>query len=173
MNRLVSGPAMPLEEVRIRRAEAEDAAAILDLLADLAHTLGEPEARRSTVEDIERHGFGETRHFQVLIAETGDAAVGLVLFFYNFSTWRGRLGVFIQDLHVVESFRGTGLGRRLLASAARQGRAAGCTHLRLSVHPTNQSAQAFYQRMGLAARDDESIFQVSDRAFDKLSEAGT
>lgn len=162
----------PREEVLIRPAGRDDAAAILGLLADLAHTLGEPEARRSTEDDIARHGFGETRHFQVLIAEAGDAAVGLALFFYNFSTWRGRLGVFVQDLHVVESFRGTGLGRRLLASAARKGRAAGCTHLRLSVHPSNESAQAFYQRMGLAARDDESIFQVSDTAFELLSEAG-
>ena len=169
---MVSGTVTPPDEVRIRPAEAEDAAAILGLLADLARTLGEPEQRRSTVDDIARHGFGETRHFQVLIAEAGDAAVGLVLFFYNFSTWRGRLGVFVQDLHVVERFRGTGLGRRLLAAAAREGRSAGCTHLRLSVHPHNELAQAFYQRMGLAARDDETIFQVSDGAFDQLSEAG-
>lgn len=170
---MVSGSVTPREEVRIRPAERDDAAAILGLLADLAQTLGEPELRRSTEDDILRHGFGETRHFQVLIAEAGDAAVGLALFFYNFSTWRGRLGVFVQDLHVVESFRGTGLGRRLLASAARQGRSAGCTHLRLSVHPHNELAQAFYQRMGLAARDDEHIFQASDTAFDLLSEAGT
>ena len=167
---MASGSITTGEEVRIRPGAEEDAAAILDLLADLAETLGEEEQRRSTVDDILRHGFGDTRHFQVMIAEAGDAAVGLVLFFYHFSTWRGRLGVFVQDLHVVESYRGTGLGRRLLASAARQGRRAGCTHLRLSVHPRNETAQAFYQRMGLAARDDECIYQVSDGAFDRLSE---
>ena len=158
-------------QVRIRPAAPADADAILDLLADLARTIGEAEQRRSTADDIRRYGFGETPRFEVLIAETGGTPVGLVLFFYNFSTWRGRLGVYVQDLHVVEPFRGTGLGRRLLASAAERGRATGCTHLRLSVNPGNEAAQAFYRRMGLEARNDETIFQVSDAAFDRLTAA--
>lgn len=162
-----------LDDVAIRPAEAADADAIQALLADLVRTLTGAEDCGSSVEDILHYGFGETPHFEVLIAEAEGAAVGLVLFFYNYSTWRGRLGIYVQDIHVVEPFRSRGLGRSLLAAAARRGRAMGCTHLRLSVDPENDSALAFYQRMGLEVRDDEAICQVSGIAFHLLAEVRT
>lgn len=154
----------------IRQAEAADAAAVIALLGDLARTIGDADKFRSTEDDIRRYGFGEPRHFEALLAEAQGSAVGLVLFFRTFSTWRGRPGLYVQDLHVVERFRGAGLGRRLLAAAARRGRAAGCTHLRLSVRPDNDQALAFYRRMGLDVRDDEFICQVGDAAFDLLAD---
>ena len=159
----------PPEEIEIRPATADDAVAICDLLADLARTLGTAEKHRSTAEDIRRFGFGSRAHFEALIAENAADAVGLVLYFTTFSTWRGRPGLYVQDLHVVEPFRGAGVGRRLLAAAARQGRAAGCTHMRLSVDLGNESARAFYRRMGLAACDGETTFQLADSAFDRLA----
>lgn len=161
---------MSSEDILIRSAEAGDAAAIRDLLGDLAQTLGDADKFRSTADDILRYGFEEAPHFEVLIAEETGAAVGLVLFFRTFSTWRGRPGLYVQDLHVVERCRGRGLGRKLLAAAARKGRSVGCTHLRLSVHPDNESALAFYRRLGLDLHGDEFICQVADAAFDLLAE---
>ncbi len=159
-----------LEAITIRPAVAEDAVTIRHLLADLVQTLQYSPDCGSSVQDILHHGFGERSHFEALIAEAEGAAVGLVLFFYNYSTWRGRLGVYVQDLHVVERYRGRGLGRKLLAAAARHGRAAGCSHLRLSVDPRNQEAVAFYHRVGLTPRRDEIIYQVAEDGFDDLAE---
>ena len=167
---LTADPLRSPDGIEIRPAEAADADAVQALLADLVRTLTGKEDCGSSVEDILHHGFGETPHFEVLIAEAGGTAVGMVLFFYNYSTWRGRLGVYVQDIHVVEPFRSRGLGGGLLAAAARRGRAKGCTHLRLSVHPENEAALAFYERMGLEVRRDEAICQVSGVSFHLLAE---
>ena len=168
---MVSDPALSLDEVEIRQAEARDAAAVRGLLADLVRTVTDAGTCGSSVDDILHYGFGDTPHFEALIAEASEDPVGLVLFFYNYSTWRGRLGIYVQDIHVVERFRGLGLGRKLLAAAARRGRARGCTHLRLSVDPGNENALAFYRRLGLEMRRDEAICQVADLAFDQFAES--
>lgn len=160
----------PRETVSIRQADANDAATIRDLLADLLRTLNDADSCGSRLEDILRHGFRDPPRFEALIAETGETAAGLVLFFYNYSTWRGCLGVYVQDLHVIERFRGQGLGRKLLAAAAQRGRSLGCNHLRLSVHPRNEAALAFYQTVGLEPRDDETICQATGEAFERLVE---
>ena len=168
---MTTDPLHSSDGVAIRPAEATDAPAIQALLADLVRTLGDAKDCGSSVEDILHYGFGETPHFEAMIAEAGGRAVGLVLFFYNYSTWRGRLGVYVQDIHVLEPYRSQGLGRGLLAAAACRGRAIGCTHLRLSVDPDNEAALAFYARMGLEVRGDEAICQISGVAFHLLAEA--
>lgn len=156
----------------IRPAGAADADALWALLVDLAGSIGLAHKFHGSAEDLRRHGFAETQHFEALIAEAEGIAVGLVLYFLNYSTWRGRLGVYVQDIHVVEAYRKKGLGRRLLAAAAARGRAQGCTHLRLSVDPGNETARRFYERVGLEERSDEAIYQVSDESFHSLAEAG-
>ena len=101
--------------------------------------------------------------------------VGLCLFFESFSSWDGRCGVYVQDMYVAEAARGHGLGRRLLAEAAAISRARGGSYLRLSVEADNDSAQAFYQRVGLAWSSRERIYQVRDDDFAALARdaAGT
>ncbi|WP_420349371.1 GNAT family N-acetyltransferase [Pelagibius sp.] len=156
--------------VSIRQAAKGDAQIVCDLLDDLVRTLRNAPPCGSTVETIRHHGFGDKRQFEALIAEAEGTPAGLVLYFYTYSTWRGCLGVYVQDLHVVERFRGQGLGRRLLADAARRGRADGCTHLRLSVDPGNEAALTFYEAVGLEPRRDETICQAADEAFHQLAE---
>ena len=75
--------------------------------------------------------------------------VGMSLFFYNFSTWRGEPGVYVQDMVVSERARGLGLGRRLLLETARHASRHGATHLRLSVDQDNAAAIGFYRSLGL------------------------
>ncbi len=158
-----------IDAISIRLAEANDAAIIRDLLADLVRTLKDGETCGSSLEDILRHGFRDPPRFEALIAEADGSAVGMTLFFYNYSTWRGCLGVYVQDLHVIDDFRGRGLGRKLLAAAAQRGREFGCNHLRLSVDPDNTLAAAFYRHVGLEVRKDEAICQVSEAAFERLA----
>jgi len=154
----------------IRPARAADVPVIHALLADLAETLDESASMTASEADLLREGFGHPPAFQVLLAEQDDRPVGLVLFFHAYSSWRGRLGVYVQDLHVVGAMRGSGLGRRLLAAAADAGRTAGCSHMRLSVAATNAAGRGFYRRIGMAERHDEVICQISDRDFVRLAE---
>ncbi|MEQ8207695.1 MAG: GNAT family N-acetyltransferase, partial [Woeseia sp.] len=97
----------------IRRANKSDAGTIAQLIAQLAQATGQSSKMTSTEADFARFGFGAVPAFNVLLAEVSGNAVGLSLWFYNFSSWRGELGAYLQDLYVDDSQRGTGLGRRL------------------------------------------------------------
>ena len=152
----------------IEAATSADAPTIRDLLADLAHTLGAPGKFHATVDDIRRYGFGSAPQFEVLLAKVDGTPVGLVLYFFTFSSWRGRPGVYVQDLHVLARHRGGGIGRRLLAAAAARGRAAGCTHLRLSVDADNAAGRGFYDGLGFRHRHDETIHEIAGAEFDRL-----
>jgi ribosomal protein S18 acetylase RimI-like enzyme len=134
---------------RIRQAGPEDSALLHRLLTAMAAEQGESIA--STPESLRLHGFGATPRFHSLIAET-DQPLGLVLYFPEYSTWRGQLGLFVQDLYVSPVARGLGLGRNLLAAALAQADWQP-QFLSLMVAHNNVFARNFYQSLGLCLRD--------------------
>lgn len=163
------------QRVTVRRAERRDAAAIHDLVVELARARGALDKVRSSVADLERDGFGETPAFEALLAERGGEAVGLCLYFASYSTWRGASGIYVQDLVVADAARGLGVGRRLLAETAAIARARGGSYLRLSVDDDNPRAQAFYRRSGFRHSKTEMIQVLDENDFVALAEsaAGT
>jgi GNAT superfamily N-acetyltransferase len=167
------GPADRAERPHIRAAVAADADAIHAMLLAIAATTGEAEKIASTPDDLVRHGFGAAPAFRALIAEAAGRPVGLCLYFTTFSSWRGRLGLYVQDLYVDPSERGGGLGRRLLAAAATEGVRHGVTHLRLSVDAGNAAAEAFYRRVGFEAAGHERIQVLDGAAFAALADGGS
>ena len=156
-------------DIIIRKANPADAGIITSLVHRLARATGEEDKVSSTTDDFLRFGFGTQPAFHTLLAEQDGSPVGLSLWFYNFSTWRGSMGVFLQDLYVDSELRGSGLGRRLLAATAQIGVADGATHLRLSVATDNAAARQFYQHLGFTLRDDERTYQISDEVFAGLA----
>ncbi|MDQ0322531.1 ribosomal protein S18 acetylase RimI-like enzyme [Pararhizobium capsulatum DSM 1112] len=155
--------------VVIRLAEEKDAEAIHKGLLMIARHMNADGKVTSTVEDIRLHAFGPRSAFEVLIAETEQAFVGMSLFFPSFSTWRGRRGAYIQDIVVDERFRGRGTGVALLRHTAAHVRAQGGTYLRLSVDVNNVSAQRFYERLGLSWSQEERIHAAYGDAFQLLA----
>ena len=87
---------------------------------------------------------------------------GLVVYFPEFSTWKGRPGVFIQDLYVVPEVRGTGLGRRLLDAVKADAAGWGAVYVKLTVHGEQPGAVAFYKRLGFQTREDELTLVLTD-----------
>jgi ribosomal protein S18 acetylase RimI-like enzyme len=156
-------------DIIIREAVEGDAPAIHAMVVALAHHVGKPELVTSTVRSIRRHGFGGDQAFETLIAERAGKPVGLVLFFDEFSTWRGRRGLYVQDLYVAESERASGLGRRLLAELAARGAKKDADYIRLSVEAANQGAAKFYERLGFEERTSERMFVLAGEAFKALS----
>ena len=154
--------------IAIRVATSNDVETIFSLVMDLAKTLGNTRDVGSTVEDLRTFGFGDHAFYKALIAEQGGKPVGLCIYYMTFSSWRGSPGVCILDLFVNESVRGTGLGRRLMAEVAFAGRSVGATFLHLAVHHSNESGQAFYQRMGMTPADMEQVYQIEGHSFDAL-----
>lgn len=156
-------------QISLRLADTADAQSIFCMLIGLSHAVGDQDEMVSSVDDIRRYGFGDAALFQALLAEQHGRAVGLSLFFYTYSTWLGRPGVYIQDLFVDATVHRTGLGRRLVAETARIAGARGANHLRLSVYHDNSGAQEFYRRIGMRHRDDELIYQADGAVFDALA----
>jgi ribosomal protein S18 acetylase RimI-like enzyme len=153
---------------QIRLATEADVGKLHAMIIELAKATGLREKVTSKPEDFHRYGSRGQPAFQALIAEQGGEPVGMSLFFYSFSSWRGELGVYVQDLYVSGKVRGTGLGRRLIGETARLAKKRGATYLRLSVGKANTAAQAFYRSVGLALSDDECIYQALGPAFEQL-----
>lgn len=141
--------------IRIRSARREDAAVIHRLLLDLASALGKPDGVKSTAADIERFGFGERSRFEALLACDGEAAVGLCVYFYEFSTWRGQPGVYVQDIYVAPAARGRGLGRELIQAVRQRAAEHGARYVKLTVYDRNPAALAFYHGLGFESCEDE------------------
>src|SRR4029077_3176011 len=104
-----------MSTIAVRYATAEDVGQLLQLIRELAAYEKAPDAVVATEEDLRRHGFGPERRFEALLALVDGEPAGLALFFPDFSTWRGRPGIFLEDLYVREGARGRGVGRRLMA----------------------------------------------------------
>src|SRR6266446_2982249 len=120
-----------MPQITIRPATPADVETILTFIKGLAAFEHEPDAVKTTVDNLRRDGFGEHPKFEVLIAELDGQPVGFALFFPTYSTWEGRPGVYLEDLFVAEYARGQGLGRKLMAALAAIAVARGCRRLEL------------------------------------------
>src|SRR5215469_6821539 len=106
-------------EFRIRPARLEDVPVILQLIRDLATYERAPNEVTATEEQLVDVLFGEKPAAEVLLAFEGESAVGFAVYFYNFSTWLGRPGLYLEDLFVKPEKRGKGYGRALLVELAK------------------------------------------------------
>lgn len=145
----------------IRLASAGDAQVIHAMIQAMSAEMAVGKTAASTPEDFRRHADA----YRALIAWRATVPLGLCLYFPSFSSWRGRAGIYIQDLYVAPAARGTGLARSLLAEAVRRSDAA---YMRLSVDRSNTAAQRFYAREGLAPADEERIYVIEGAALARL-----
>jgi GNAT superfamily N-acetyltransferase len=157
------------EGTLVRVATVDDVATIHALLVELAEATGLSHKLLTSKDDLVRHGFSKTPAFEVLLAEQDGTALGMSLYFYNYSSWRGRLGVYIQDLVVERHARGLGIGGLLVRETARRAKRRGATHLRLSVEHDNRAAHKFYDSLGVKSAVNERILEADGTAFERLA----
>jgi GNAT superfamily N-acetyltransferase len=135
--------------LRIRPAVPDDAGLILRFIRGLAEYEREPDAVLATEQDILRDGFSQaTPKFRVLIAEWGGMAAGFAFYFFNYSTWSGRAGLYLEDLFVVPEYRAKGIGKALLAELALIAQRENCYGMRWEVLDWNQPAIDVYEALG-------------------------
>ena len=152
----------------IRWATEADAALIVNFVRELAIFEKEDVANVHITEaDVRRDGFGATRRFEVLIAEVDHKPIGFALFFPNYSTWEGKSGLYIEDIFVDESMRGSGIGRKLIAAVAKIAHSRGCARIDLAVLHWNP-ARGFYNRLGFQHAEPWQIFRLEDDRFEAL-----
>ncbi len=153
----------------IRPAASADVPLILRLIHELATYEREPQAVVATEADLLRDGFGEHPRFHCLIAESDGEPAGFAFYFFNYSTWRGRPGIHLEDLFVFPPFRGLGIGKALLKRVAEVAVENQCARLQWDVLDWNQTAIDFYHSLGAKFLSEWRIMRVTDEALRALA----
>ncbi len=152
----------------IRRAERSDVPVITQLIRGLAEYEHMPECCFVTDALLEASIFdrGEAK---VLIAEYNGKPAGFSLYFYNYSTWLARKGLYLEDLFVRPEMRGKGIGKCLLQTLARIAVEEGCGRFEWSCLDWNEPSIAFYKCMGAEPMSDWTMYRVTGDALTKLA----
>jgi GNAT superfamily N-acetyltransferase len=153
----------------LRPATPSDVPNILAFIRELAEYEREPDAVLATEADLLRDGFTESRRFHSLIAEWHGNPVGFALYFYSYSTWQGRAGIYLEDLFVRPEFRGKGIGKALLTKVAAIAVSEGCARFEWSVLDWNQPSIDFYHQMGAFMKSEWLGMRVTGDALHKLA----
>lgn len=155
----------------IRMATPDDVPQILAFIRALADYEREPDAAVATEADLLRDGFGPNPFYFCLIADHNSRPAGFALYFFNYSTWLGRPGLYLEDLFVLPEFRGLGIGKALLQRIAAIAVENRCPRLQWEVLDWNTPAIDFYTAMGAEFLDTWRNVRVSGDALLKLAGA--
>jgi GNAT superfamily N-acetyltransferase len=153
----------------IRNATAADVSLILDFVRRLAEYEREPNAVVATGEDFLRDGFGATPKYRCLIADWDNRPAGFAFFFYNYSTWRGRPGLYLEDLFVLPEMRGRGIGKGLLQRVAEIAVGEHCYGIRWMVLEWNAPAIKFYESLGAEILGEWETMLLTGTALERLA----
>ncbi len=154
--------------VKIREAEISDCPIILQFIKELADYEKEPDAVEATVEILEESIF-KKQQAKVILLEDDGKSLGFALYFYNFSTWRGKAGLYLEDLYVRPQYRGKGYGKMLLSYLANQAVKDGCPRFEWIVLDWNTPSINFYKAMGAKPLDEWTVFRLENEALENLA----
>jgi GNAT superfamily N-acetyltransferase len=157
-----------LEPYSIRPATVVDVPVIFELIQALAEYEQLTHLVTGSARDLENHLFGEKPYAEVLVAEAGDRVVGFALYFWNYSTFLAKPGIYLEDLFVLPEYRRQGIGKALLTRLAQVAIARGAGRLEWSVLDWNQPAIDFYERMGATVLPDWRICRVTGETLGTL-----
>lgn len=158
--------------VTIRPAAPGDEAAILRMIRALADFEREPDAVVATEAMLAENLFGAGAHVHAHLAERDGRAVGLALWFLNYSTWTGRPGLYLEDLFVDPAARKSGVARALMVALAEEALARGCARMDWAVLDWNTEAMKFYERLGARRHDGWQPWRIEGEGIATLALAG-
>jgi GNAT superfamily N-acetyltransferase len=153
----------------IRPATRDDLPAIVKLIRDLAEYERLAHAVDLDEGKLAEHLFGPHPYAEVLLADDGGRVVGFALFFHNYSTFRGRPGIYLEDLFVEPAHRGKGLGKALLVAIAKLAVERDCARVEWSVLNWNEPSIAFYKSLGAVPMDEWTVYRLTDDALTRLA----
>jgi GNAT superfamily N-acetyltransferase len=154
----------------LRPAVPADAPLILDYIRELAAYEREPQAAVATEADLLRFAFGEQPLVRVVMAQWAGQPAGFALYFFNFSTWEGKPGLYLEDLFVRPAFRGKGIGKSLLQHLAAVAEREGCTRFVWQVLDWNTPAIEFYEAQGAKVLKPWLTCRVEGEALHRLAQ---
>lgn len=148
----------------IRKGTENDMPAVLGLIKELAVFEKEPDAVVITKEDLVRDGFGTQPLFHTFVAELDNQIIGMALFYYRFSTWKGKT-IHLEDLIVTEKMRGTGAGMALYSEIIKQGEKENVRRIEWNVLDWNTPAIKFYEKSGAKVLSDWRVVHMDEQGI--------
>lgn len=156
--------------ITIKKATPADVPLIYQFIKELAEFEKRLHEVVATEELLHQTLFGGHQHAETVIAYLGDIPVGFALYFYTYSTFLGRPGIYLEDVYVQPAYRNQGFGMTLLAYLARVAKDEGCHRLEWSVLTWNKDAIRFYERLGAVVQDEWHKYRLTGKKLEELSE---
>ena len=156
-------------EIQIREATVEDSSLILNFVKELAKFERAASEVSATVEDIQRSIFGADSTVHALICSINNEPIGFAVYFYNYSTWKGKNGLFLEDIYITPKYRGRGAGKKLIKYLAKIAASKDCGRFEWSVLDWNEPAIKFYENLGAKAIKEWLGFRLTGDALEKLA----
>ena len=151
----------------IRKATKNDMPSVLELIQELATFEKEPDAVVVTIDDLIRDGFSENPLFQCFVAEVDGEIIGMALYYYRYSTWKGKT-IHLEDLIVKENKRGTGAGFALYKEIIKQGKSENVRRIEWNVLDWNTPAIDFYEKSGAKVLGDWRVVHMDDKGIEQF-----
>jgi GNAT superfamily N-acetyltransferase len=148
----------------IRKASKKDMPFVLELIKELAIFEKEPNAVEVTVDDLIQDGFLKQPLFQCFVAEEEGVIIGMALYYYRYSTWKGKT-LHLEDLIVKEENRGTGAGFALYKEIIKQGKKENVRRIEWNVLDWNTAAIDFYEKTGATVLDDWRVVHMNEEGI--------
>jgi GNAT superfamily N-acetyltransferase len=158
---------MKINKMIVRKGTQNDMPAVLELINELAFFEKEPDAVVVTVADLIRDGFSENPLFYTFVAEIDSEIVGMALYYYRYSTWKGKT-IHLEDLIVKEKMRGSGCGYALYSEIIKQGKKDNVRRIEWAVLDWNTPAIDFYEKSGAKVLNDWNVVQMDENGIDNF-----
>lgn len=157
-----------VKEIAVRFANRNDTKLIIRFIKDLATY--EKLSNDVTVSEelIDKYLFGSSRIAECLIAEFDGVAAGFAVFFHNYSTFKGKPGLYLEDLFVKPEMRGNGIGKSLLVELAKIAKERDCARFEWSVLDWNQPAIDFYLSLGAKPMNEWTVYRLDEAGIGNL-----
>ena len=160
-----------MSTIEIRPATPEDCSLILRFITELAIYEEAEDEVVATEDDIRNTLYAADSTTSAVICELDKQPVGFAVYFFNYSTWLGKHGLYLEDLYVSPQHRGSGAGKALLKYLAKIAVSKGCGRFEWSVLDWNESAIKFYQSIGAEPQNEWVAYRLTGKALVDLAES--
>lgn len=158
-----------IDNLKIRETNEKDCELILSLIKEIAEYEKMSNQVIATEETLLEYIFKNNRA-EVVILELDKNPIGYALFFYNFSTFVGRSGLYLEDIFIKNEFRGRGIGKEVFKFLAKKAREEGCKRMEWVCLDWNEPSINFYKSLGAVPMDEWTIYRLNEKEIKKLSE---
>lgn len=160
-----------MQNISIREARIEDAPLILRFITELATYEKAQNQVKASIPDLEATLFSEDSTAHAIICLVNNEPVGFGVYFYNYSTWLGQNGLYLEDLYVSPEFRNVGAGKAIIKYLANLAVKKNCGRFEWCVLDWNQPAIDFYHSIGATAQDEWTIYRLSGQSLSSFAES--